>query len=187
MMNYPIIIDNALPVRLFETLIDDLYSNWTFGVQNRTSKIAPQFWYRLETNTLLYFECGCYLKLKIQKFLKRKLQLVRINCNAQTSFLSSEFHKDFEDEDFFTVVLFTSPFWNTNWSGELIIRNEITKSYSYAPYHPNRAVLIPSNWPHRGESPNILTNELRTSVAFSYCPPEYIDNFYEGNPLVKFL
>lgn len=186
-MNYPIIINNALPVKLFNTLVSEYDLNWNFGVQSISNKNAPKFWRKEETNNLLFFECASYLNLKIQKFLKKRLQLIRINCNAQTSFLSGEFHIDFEDEDFWTVVLFTSPFWNTNWGGELIVRNQETKNYSYVPYFPNRAALIPANWPHRAESPNSLTNELRTSIAFSYCPPECIENLYEGNPLIKFL
>jgi hypothetical protein len=186
-MNYPIIINEVLPKRLFDIISKEIESNWKFGVQSLQNKFAPKFWSKEETNTLLYFECASYSKLKIQKFLKRDLKLIRINSNAQTSFQSGEFHLDFEDDNFWTFVLFTTPFWNTNWGGELVMRNQITKEYHYAPYFPNRGVLFPSNWPHRGEAPNAFTNELRTSIAFSFCPPEYITNFYEGHPLVKFL
>jgi hypothetical protein len=186
-MNFPVIFDNILPKKLFVAITDDLESNWTFGQQAIESKTSPKFWSKKEDNTLLYFECACYVKLKIQKILKKDLKLIRINVNGQTSFQSSEFHTDFDEDDFWTIVVFTTPHWNTNWGGELIIRDEITNLFKYAPYYPNRGVLFPSDWAHRAEAPNALTNAMRTSIAFSYCPPNLIDNFYEGHPLKKYL
>ena len=186
-MNYPIVINDVLPVKLFNTLIEDFESNWSFGVQSKENPNAPKFWYREETNTLLHFECSSYIKLKIKKSLKRDIRLIRIYGNGQTPFQSNEFHIDFEEDDFWTFVLFTTPFWNTNWSGELIIRNEQIKNYSYIPYFPNRGVLFPSNWAHRAEAPNAFTNSLRTSLAFSYCSPNLIDIFEGDDPLMKFL
>ena len=135
----------------------------------------------------MHFECSSYLKLKIKKFLKRDIKLVRIYANGQTPFQSNEFHIDFDEDDIWTFVLFTTPFWNTNWGGELIIRNEQIKNYSYIPYFPNRRVLLPCNWSHRAEAPNAFTDGLRTSLAFSYCSPELMSIFDDDDPLLKFF
>lgn len=186
-MNFPIIIDNILPPRIFLTLLDDIQSDWTYGQQAKKNDHAPKFWNKEETNKLLYFECASYVKLRIQKVLKQDIKLIRIHLNAQTSFQSSEFHTDFDDDDFWTVVVFTSSFWNTNWSGELIVRDETINNYKYIPYFPNRGVLFPSNWAHRAEAPNTLTNELRTSIAFSYCPLKLIDGFHKEHNLKKYF
>lgn len=187
MINYPIVLNDVLPPKLFDNLTEDLEYNWSFGSQSKANPNAPKFWYKEETNTLLYFESSSYIKLRIKKFLKREIKLVRVQQNGQTPFQSNEFHIDFEEDDYWTFVLFTSHFWNTNWGGELIIRNEQIRNYSYIPYFPNRGVLFPSNWGHRAEAPNAFTHELRTSIAFSYCSIDLIDTFEDNDPLLRFF
>ena len=47
---------------------------------------------------------------------------------------------------------------------------------------PNTGALIPSNWLHKGQPPNTLIgNEIRTTIAFSFCDPEIHDKIIEQN------
>jgi len=41
-----------------------------------------------------------------------------------------------------TFVLFTSPYWNTNWGGEFVISNKDNKDFDYVRYFPNNGVLF---------------------------------------------
>ena len=64
-----------------------------------------------------------------------------------------------------------------------------TKEYFYTPYIPNTGTLIPSNWHHYGQSPNMSTNNLRTTIAFSYMVPKVFEEYVErGNKtVIKFV
>ena len=54
----------------------------------------------------------------------------------------------------------------------LNVLNPDLKKHQYFHYASNWGVLIPSNWAHWGDPPNSHTDELRTSVAFSYATSE---------------
>ena len=86
------------------------------------------------------------------------------------------FHKDFLQPWVWTFVLFTNLEWNQEWGGEFVCYNTNTNKYNHVPYIPNRGVLVPSNWDHYGSSPNALTDNLRTTIGFSYVLSDKLDD-----------
>ena len=88
---------------------------------------------------------------------------------------------------FFTVIVFTEKNWNTQWGGEFVFFDKEIKEYKYTTYIPNRGVLIPANYEHFGASPNVCTDKLRTSIAFSYCEDDSIDAVYENSKEARYF
>lgn len=172
MLNYPLIIENVLPIKKFIALSDELENGW--ALTNFSDNIIysnyKNFWGMVQKEQdLLLIDCGIDIKLKIQRFLKTNLRLIRCHINGQTFGQSGKFHADFPEDNTWTFVLFCCKEWNTNWGGEFVCCNPLEKKYMYVPYIPNTGCLIPSNWPHYGSSPNDQTDVLRVSVGFSYC------------------
>ena len=88
--------------------------------------------------------------LKVKRYLRQDIRLLRIHSGAKYFGCEPAFHTDFKEDYCFTFVLFTNRYWNTNWGGEFIAQNPITNEYNYVPYIPNNGVLVPSNWEHTG-------------------------------------
>ena len=86
-----------------------------------------------------------------------------------------------------TFVLFTEENWNTQWGGEFVTQDPVSKEYKYVSYIPNNGTLVPSNWLHYGKSPNSYTDQLRTSVAFSYTSIQSFEYMKEKSIVKSFL
>jgi len=172
MINYPLVIENVLPVKKFITLSDELEKGWALSNFSDNIKYSnyKNFWGMLEKeNDILLIDSGIDIKLKIQKFLKKNIRLIRCHINGQTFGQSGKFHVDYYEDNIWTFILFCCKYWETNWGGEFVCYNPIEKNYKYVPYIPNTGCLIPSNWQHYGSSPNDQTSSLRVSIGFSYC------------------
>lgn len=117
------------------------------------------------------FDAAYIIKLRIMRILRENLRLTRIYVNGQTSDQPAKFHIDYDAYrgEAYTVVLFTTPTWNIQWGGEFVLYDQDTGKYELVPYIPNTAVMINSSHEHFGNSPNSYAEELRTSIAFSYC------------------
>ena len=140
---------------------DDKLTNWGRDEHSHSSLVASTI-----------------VKLKTERILKRNLTLIKIQQNLQTPNMICRFHIDFSDDNIITVVLFTTPTWDIQWSGEFCVQTPDTK-YNYYPYIPNTAVGIKSNWEHNGMAPNqAAANNLRTSLAFSYVYSDMFDEVY---------
>jgi len=168
---YPLIIENVLPIDKFSSLSENLISGW--GLTNCSDKKRyskyRNFWGIPEKETdLQVIDCGIVIKLKLQKFLKKNIRLIRCHINGQTFGQSGKFHIDSSLNDTWTFILFCSEYWETNWGGEFVCYNPLEKKYMYVPYIPNTGCLIPSNWDHYGSSPNDQTDNLRISIGFNY-------------------
>lgn len=179
-MDYPIIIKDILPQSVFFSLYEEIEHDWSFI--NQSSYDAPIFWAKQYNSDLTSLYSSSIVKLKIQKFLKRKLNLIRIQHNAQTSFQESLFHKDIEEDLVWTLVLFTSPYWNTNWGGEFVLLNQNKNNFDYVRYFPNTGVLFPSNWDHKGKSPEVSNCGLRTTIGFTFCDSKIYENLIQKYP-----
>jgi hypothetical protein len=169
--NFPVVLKEVLPFSLFHTVFCEMTEGWSltnFGYADDGTK----FWAKNDKYSLVFLEAASIIKLKIQKNLQRDITLCRIHCNAQTQNQVSKFHQDSNFKKVWTFVLFTQWDWNTDWGGEFVCLNPYTKEYNYVPYIPNNGVLIPSHWEHVGRSP-VQTQEVRTSIGFSYVIPEY--------------
>ena len=78
-------------------------------------------------------------------------------------------------------IYFNQPHWDQEWGGEFVCQTP-DDEYHHTPYIPNTGALIPSNWLHKGQPPNTLIgNEIRTTIAFSFCDPEIHDKIIAQN------
>jgi hypothetical protein len=74
----------------------------------------------------------------------------RIHLGAKNSHSDTEFHKDCEEEDAWTILGFLNPIWNSQDGGELYIDD------AKIDYKPGRFVVFKSNLSHNG---GYVTNE----------------------------
>ena len=188
MIEYPIIIKNVLPDSKFHSLRDEfMYSGWRLdNYSNGEASLDDKVSWQLGGSNykLMVYECASLVKLKIQKYLKQDLILIKVHSNGNTFGQTQKFHIDFQTNDVWTFVLFTEENWNTQWGGEFVCFDGINKEYKYTPYVPNTGALIPSNWEHYGASPNECTGSLRTTMAFSYTSLQSYD-YIKHLPVVK--
>ena len=180
--------DEVLPVKNFIAVSDELERNsaWSLinysynpkHVNQDSNKLSWGFEY--EHDRIAFYDAAIHIKLKIQKYIRNPIQLCKIHVNGQTTNQVAPFHKDFLQPWVWTFVLFTNLKWNTEWGGEFVCYNTNTNKYNYVPYIPNRGVLVPSNWDHYGSSPNSLTDNLRTSIGFSYVLSDKLDDLIDS-------
>jgi len=187
--------DEVLPVKNFIAVSDELERNsaWSLinysynpkHVNQDSNKLSWGFEY--EHDRIAFYDAAIHIKLKIQKYIRNPIQLCKIHVNGQTTNQVAPFHTDFSEPWVWTFVLFTNLKWNTEWGGEFVCYNTNTNKYNYVPYIPNRGVLVPSNWDHYGSSPNALTDNLRTSIGFSYVLSDKLDDLIDSmRPSSKF-
>ena len=187
--------DEVLPVKNFIAVSDELERNsaWSLinysynpkHVNQDSNKLSWGFEY--EHDRIAFYDAAIHIKLKIQKYIRNPIQLCKIHVNGQTTNQVAPFHKDFLQPWVWTFVLFTNLKWNTEWGGEFVCYNTNTNKSNYVPYIPNRGVLVPSNWDHYGSSPNSLTDNLRTSIGFSYVLSDKLDDLIDSmRPSSKF-
>ena len=182
---YPIILSDVLPSQLFFSLRDEFqYTGW--GFRNYSDGEGERTSWRIneENDKLIMFQCASVIKLKIQKYLRQDLIFIKAHSNGSTFGQTCKFHIDFKEHNVWTFVLFTEKDWNVQWGGEFVAFNPATREYKYVTYMPNCGALIPSNWDHYGAAPNEMTDQLRTTMAFSYAS---IQSYYQlkDNTVVK--
>lgn len=168
---YPYEFPRVLPDKLYKQLQSEINILSDWNLSNKSVKSGGRSWAVpiCDKQNPFLFNISIDIQLKIQKIVKKRLRLVRIHVNGQTAGQPSEFHMDYDMDDVWTFILFSDVEWDTEWGGEFVCLNPHTKKYQYVPFKPNSGVLIPSKWLHRGCSPLPCTDNLRMSVAFSYC------------------
>lgn len=179
MIEYPIIIENILPDSKFHSLRDEfVYSGWTLDNYSYGPEVGDKASWQLteSNNKLILYECASIIKLKIQKYLKQDLILIKVHSNGNTFGQTQQFHIDFTSDNIWTFVLFTEENWNTQWGGEFVSLDPTSKTYKYTTYVPNSGALVPSHWEHYGAAPNERTSNLRTTMAFSYTSLQSYDS-----------
>jgi len=185
-LEYPIIVNNVLPL----TTIKSLHEYFEPSKRGQTSGTGlavwtlnnrsygdddPVSWQHPLRTDLIFLECASIIKLKMMRHLRRDLKLCKIHVNGQTCGQNTIFHKDYIYNDVWTFVYFNQIFWDQTWGGEFVCQDPKSKQYKYVPYICNTGCFIPSNWEHRGASPNHNTDRLRTTIAFSFCDPKIHD------------
>jgi len=190
-LDYPFIIEDVLPIKKFTALRDEFVDGWTLtnhSVDKTSYDQSKNFWGIGEQNTLPIMDAAVITKLKVQKYLKTNLRLIKCHINGQTFGQTGRFHIDFRKDNIWTFVLFCADYWETNWGGEFVCYNPVQNKYRYVPYIPNSGCLIPSNWDHYGSSPNQM-GILRTSLAFGFCDSRIPINSLipDHNYIKKFL
>ena len=106
------------------------------------------------------------LQYRLQRLVKRPLELHRINTNIQYFGMESSFHIDSFESNSWSFVYFIGPNWDINWGGEFCIYTG--EDYLYMPYIPNTGVFFPASLEHMGKSPTRLCHLPRFSIAFVY-------------------
>lgn len=175
----PIVFENVLSPKTFSLLNQDLLRNLEWG--NRADMGTIQFWGGIDRNTPFLYDIASTIKLKIKKTLKKEIYILRSHLNGQTRGQEGVFHVDSRLDGVYTFVLFTNMSWSANWGGEFVHFDG--EAYNYVNYVPNRGVLFKSNDEHKGNAPNTITDELRTSAAFMYAEPNV---FEEARESLKF-
>tara|TARA_Y100001954_G_scaffold151277_1_gene160697 strand:+ start:170 stop:778 length:609 start_codon:yes stop_codon:yes gene_type:complete len=170
-------IKNILPSKYFLEICDEFWAwgnEWRFTKNeefnenhpNRGCLNKPKFGDSTLGDNLLLIKYGSYLKYICQRYVKKNLSLTRINTNIQFFGQESNFHID-GLEGSWTLNLFASNNWNTEWGGEFVIQDK-DGDYFYYPYIPNNAILFPGYLEHMGHAPNVLGKHPRFTVAFTY-------------------
>ena len=184
-LEYPIVIDNILPLNKFFAIRDEFrYIGWSLTNRSLSEDDYISWGWRKNVtpaNLLCMYDSAGIIKLKIQRYLKTGLTYIRSHINGQTSGQVSKIHHDYDYSGTYTVVVFTEKNWNTQWGGEFVFFDKDRDEYKYVTYKPNRGVLIPAEQEHYGMSPNPATSRLRTSVAFSYVTDEKLDILLRTN------
>lgn len=190
-MDKPLIIKNVLDDRLFLDVNNNLHEHCKWQLINNSYNNDDEKSWGVNPvhDHLTFYRASIIIKLKILRYIKKSIRLCKIHCNGQTRGQVSNFHLDFPENDVWTFVLFTEKNWNTQWGGEFVSQHPKTKEYFYTPYIPNTGTLIPSNWHHYGQSPNMSTNKLRTTIAFSYMIPKVFEEYVERRKktVIKFV
>lgn len=106
------------------------------------------------------------LQYRLQRLVKRPLELHRINTNIQYFGMESSFHVDSFESNSWSFVYFIGPDWDINWGGEFCVYTG--EDYLYMPYIPNTGVFFPASLEHMGKSPTRLCPLPRLSIAFVY-------------------
>lgn len=171
-------IKELLSIPEFHHLVDHFYEKMTQGVvikREEDSRKDSTRWLALSKtmhddqglgDDYYLISMGTRLLFQVQSQVKKRITLDRVNTNIQFGLQDSTFHTD-GGSNKWTLLLYCSPHWDTNWGGEFIICKG-HGDYLGVPYIPNRGVLFRADIPHRGSAPNLLSEEPRLSVAFTY-------------------
>ncbi len=182
---------DILDKTLFLSLNDELtkYARWELNNWTAIEDMPEDLIWNLERHeyySAVFYKVATIIKLKVLKYIKKDIRLVRIYSNGQTCHQRSYFHTDFDPEYYYTFILFSNLHWDANWGGHFICHNPITDTYDYTSYVPNCGVLIPAYWSHTGNSPNVNTHEFRTTLAFSFIETENLRDCVFDKELIRF-
>lgn len=143
------------------------YNSWIFNKSEGNSDQDPVIGYidKISSHTLgenlQLINLGITAKYSCQKILGRNLTLERVNTNIQFFGQESSLHVDGPDK-FWSLVIFMSPFWSSEWGGEFVMSGHNIS------YISNRAVLFKANKMHKGSAPNRYCVHPRLSLAFLF-------------------
>ena len=178
------VLDDFFSMDEFMPLNDELHGMYHTFMRKRedyAGKDKP-YWLALSKNVrrsglgenMVFLERATKIRWAISKILKPdfSFELRRVNTNLQWKFQDSSFHLDSYDEKgkvywSWTFLTFTQTDWDFEWGGEFVCQLG-DRDYLTVPYVPNRSVLFNGDCSHRGSSPNIFSQDFRTSVAWTF-------------------
>ena len=185
-MNFPVNFKNVIPIKTYYSVNDELHNANGWNLVNSSYENDNVNWgYNYKHDILSFYDASIRIKFLVKRVIHKDITLARIHVNGQTAGQHSSFHVDFDEDYFWTFVLFTAEYWDTSWGGEFICKDPFSGEYKYTPYIPNNGVLIPSNWEHVGCCPNFKTDKLRTSLAFTYIDNKYLDYELKKNTIPR--
>lgn len=163
-MKQPVTIESVFPLQLHRKLYDEIKKTGWF-LHNESTPGSRKFWKQYQEENVVFQDAGRQIGLKAEQHIGRN-ELIRINVNGQTLNQQGSAHIDFPDHDHYTFVYFSNTKWDKRWDGGFRVFTDLA-SYSFD-YQSNNGVLVHADWPHYGQAPNINTDELRTTIAWSY-------------------
>ena len=177
----PFVLEDVLSEKLFYDVWSELHPGHNTWLYNNCANTGDGYssWGRdREDCSNSALRASTFVKLKTERILKRRLTLIKIQHNLQTPNQINLFHTDFNYDDIFSIILFTTPTWSVRCSGEFVVKTPDEK-HNYYPYIPNTAVGIKANWSHYGMASNSLAfDTVRTSLAFSYVYSDMFNKLY---------
>ena len=159
---------------------DPYYNHWCFTkseykgkeIRAKKNQILPPNWGTLMKprlggigDNIVFINFAESLKYLVQKTIKRKVQLTRINTNIQFPLQESTFHPD-GDIDSWTLILFVCKGWDPSWGGDFLCLDG--DQQESVPCRPNTGVLFNASLMHRGIAPNQFALFERKTIAFTY-------------------
>lgn len=164
-MKQPVQIDNVFAKQLHHKLYDEINKTGWF-LHNESTPNSRKFWKQYQEENPIFQDAGQFISNKAEQFIGKN-KLIRINVNGQTLNQQGSAHIDYPHRDHYTFVYFSNTKWDKRWDGAFRVFTD-SASYSYD-YQSNSGVLVHADWPHYGQAPNINTDSLRTTIAWSYC------------------
>ena len=183
------VLDDFFSMDEFMPLNDELHGMYHTFMRKREKHVSGDkpHWMALSKNdtpdgkphnglgeNMVFLERATKIRWAISKILKPdfSFELRRVNTNLQWKFQDSSFHLDSYDEKgkvywSWTFLTFTQTDWDFEWGGEFVCQLD-DRDYRTVPYVPNRSVLFNGDCSHRGSSPNIFSQDFRTSLAWTF-------------------
>ena len=142
---------------------DPFYNHWCFtkseykGKETHAKKnqILPPNWGTLKKprlggvgDNIVFINFAERLKYLVQKTIKRKVQLTRINTNIQFPGQEGTYHFD-GNTHMYTLIVMVCEGWESQWGGDFVCVDE-KDNHEIVPYRPNRGVLFKADYKHRG-------------------------------------
>lgn len=165
----PIVIDTFLENQEFNALSEELnYVTWRLC--NWSDSNNPFLFFGVPKSQYPHHlhSYASSASLKTKKYIKSKLEFIRLHINGQVFGQEGQFHCDSKEPEFISVLLFTNAHWEFSWGGGFTYVTKDLKNTETIGYKPNRAVIFPSNLLHCGQAPSRFTDALRTSVVFLF-------------------
>jgi len=164
---------NVLTFEEFRGLTDEMYQPHVEFKKEATIGAHTSHWIGLRKaisdglgDSFFLITIGERLKYSAMKYLRRKIYLERVNTNIQLKLHDSSFHTD-GGTNMWTFLVFFNESWDVQWGGDFIV-NHAPGKYRGIPYIPNNGVLFNAALPHRGCAGNIVCEDIRMSIAFTY-------------------
>lgn len=181
-LDEPQVIDEAIPVDLFETLLDVCDGvgwryGWSFDNQPNIQYWHHEVGYGLMSNrediTANLTQYPSDVFLRYDKWLRSWLvpqnsSLLRCYLNAHTFGTDGAPHTDSDRPDDLTVVAYMAREWRSEWAGETVVFDHDGDIALSAMPKPRRLMIFPGNRIHGPRPVSALFRGLRIVLVMKY-------------------
>jgi hypothetical protein len=149
-------------------IVDGDWKTTQLDFKDHRRKISSGLKFLHLLNDPFYQYLGDKVKWKLRRITGHyRLKLDQININGQSFGQDGWVHHDRPDDRHLGLLLFASPTWDRDWGGEFVVY-DIFDRPTYVNNIPNRAVLFPPNFDHRGVAPSRKSTALRVTMVFFF-------------------
>lgn len=93
-------------------------------------------------------------------------QLVRCYANAHTYGVEGYLHRDSQQADNYTALVYLNPVWKTDWAGELLFFDDTGDVFHAVSPRPGRVLTFPGDVRHAARAVSRTCPAIRVSLAF---------------------